>query len=543
MQPFTRFSTYLCTFLLLIMLIPTQGQTLLDSLVSPNEEVEGWFGHSVAGIGGDVNADGVPDVIVGAFQEDPGSSPQNAGRAYIISGANGSIIHTLASPNEKRWGDFGVAVAGVGGDVNADGVADVIVGATGEDSAGIHQRAGRAYIFSGATGSVLHTLVSPNEETFGNFGISVASVGGDVNADGVIDVMVGAYRESPGSSPEEAGRAYMVSGADGSVIHTLSPPNEEGYDNFGRSVAGIGDDVNADGVPDVIVGRTGKAYIISGVNGSVIHTLSSPNEETYFSRFGESVADIGGDVNADGVADVLVGAFLEGPSSSPSSAGRAYIISGADGSVLDTLASPNQESDGYFGRSVAGVGGDVNADGVPDLIVSAFGEGPGSSASETGRAYIFSGATSSIIHTLSSPHKETMGIIGAPVAGLGGDVNADGVVDIIVGAYGQAPGKSPNEAGRAYIFDVSSTIGLEELSNENSITLFPSPTKGSFTLDLSTLRQATVRILSIDGRLIAQKENLPGGQHHFSLRQQAAGLYFVEVVAKEGMEVLKVVKE
>ena len=84
---------------------------------------------------------------------------------------------------------------------------------------------------------------------------------------------------------------------------------------------------------------------------------------------------------------------------------------------------------------------------------------------------------------------------------------------------------------------------MDDLPGGVAIALYPNPTKGSFTLELGTLRQAKVRILGIDGRLIVQKENLPVGQHHFSLQQQAAGLYFVEVVTQKGKEVLKVVRE
>jgi len=69
-----------------------QGQVLIDSLISPNEEIGGYFGVSVAGVGGDVNTDGVVDIIVGAWRENPGGSPTNAGRAYILSGADSAVF-------------------------------------------------------------------------------------------------------------------------------------------------------------------------------------------------------------------------------------------------------------------------------------------------------------------------------------------------------------------------------------------------------------------------------------------------------------------
>jgi len=114
---------------------------------------------------------------------------------------------TLVSPNEEVSGEFGTSSSGAG-DVDGDGIADVIVGAPNDDPGASPTDAGRAYIFSVATGTVLFTLVSPNEELFGRFGFSVSDAG-DVNGDGKADVIVGAYTEDPGASPDDAGRAYI----------------------------------------------------------------------------------------------------------------------------------------------------------------------------------------------------------------------------------------------------------------------------------------------------------------------------------------------
>jgi hypothetical protein len=96
--------------------------------------------------------------------------------------------------------------------VNGDGASDVLVGARFEDPGGSPTDAGRAYIFSGATGTVLYTLISPNEEEFGSFGISVLGPG-DVDNDGYLDVVVGAYHETPAGGPSRAGRAYVITPA------------------------------------------------------------------------------------------------------------------------------------------------------------------------------------------------------------------------------------------------------------------------------------------------------------------------------------------
>jgi hypothetical protein len=187
------------------------GQTgqLLYTLVSPNPEANGHFGILVSGAG-DVNNDGYPDVIVGAL-EDPGSSPREAGRAYVFSGTTGDLLHTLVSPNEETEGWFGV-VSGAG-DVNNDGCDDLLVGACYEDADYVNM--GRAYVFSGETGLCLYELVSPNQESLEGsssayFGIAVSGAG-DVNNDGWPDVIIGASSEDPGSSPVDAGMAYVFS--------------------------------------------------------------------------------------------------------------------------------------------------------------------------------------------------------------------------------------------------------------------------------------------------------------------------------------------
>jgi hypothetical protein len=183
------------------------GQTgaLTRTLASPNKEVDGRFGWSVSGLG-DVDGDGCPDMIVGAPHEDPGASPDSAGRAYVFSGATGAVLSVPISPNETSYGGFGVSVSSAG-DWDRDGDLDVVVGAPQEYPGGSPYLAGRAYVFDGQTGECW-TMCSPNEEYQGAFGFPVSGAG-DANGDGRGDVIVGACLEDPGGSPPAAGRAYV----------------------------------------------------------------------------------------------------------------------------------------------------------------------------------------------------------------------------------------------------------------------------------------------------------------------------------------------
>jgi hypothetical protein len=415
------------------------------TLTSPNEESLGRFGGDVAGVG-DVNQDGFPDVLVGASWEDAGSSP-NAGRAYLFSGRDGSLIYGLVSPNETLDGRFGSSLASPG-DIDRDGVPDLLVGAA-KDVLG-----GRAYAFSGRDGALLLELVSSNEKSGGDFGSAVAGAG-DVDQDGLADIVVGAEGENP-DGIGHAGRAYVFSGQEGGLLFELASPNQNNSSQFGFSVAAVGD-VNRDGFADFIVGAPhedvgnlkwlGTAYVFSGEDSSVLFQLASPNPQSE-GYFGYSVAGAG-DVNQDGSPDLIVGARFESDSG-PSDAGRAYVFSGRDASLLFELASPNEENNGNFGFSVGGAG-DVNQDGVPDCLVGAWNESPGPSPIQAGRAYVFSGRDGSTLFQLASPNEQGSGNFGSSVDSAG-DANQDGSADLIVGAPEEDPDDSPDLAGRAYIF-------------------------------------------------------------------------------------------
>jgi hypothetical protein len=365
---------------------------LVYEIVSPNEVEHGSFGWAVGGVA-DIDGDDVSDLLIGAIQENPNAIPDNSGRAYVFSGATGALMYELASPNEDLNGYFGFSVAGVE-DADGDGIGDLLIGARGEDPGASPNFAGRAYLFSGASGDLLFELASPNEEIDGAFGYDVSGVG-DVDGDEIGDLLVSTPFEDPGTSPRGAGRAYLFSGASGELLHELRSPNEEADGYFGRSISGTGD-VDGDGHGDLLVGASrespegspenaGRAYLFSGASGELLLTLRSPFQ-AYGGIFGISVSGVR-DVDGDGINDLLVGAYGEG---SPYFSGRAHVFSGGTGAPLLYLYSPHGEEYGYFGYSVASTG-DVNGDGNSDFFVGAPGEDGGGEPWYAGRAYVFSG--------------------------------------------------------------------------------------------------------------------------------------------------------
>ena len=443
--------------------------SLIYTLDSPTDE-EGEnvnFGFAATNTG-DVNGDGQEDILVGALSA-PHAGISEAGQVYLFSGANGNLLRTFGSPNPEEYGEFGEAVSAIR-DVNDDAAPDVLVGAPSEDVDGSHTN-GRVYLLNGANGDLLWTVESPDPEKGSGFGSPVAQAG-DVNGDGVTDILVGENRG-----------AHLFSGSDGDHIRSFTSPSPEVGSGFGESIAG-GSDVSGDGIPDVLVGASmddqgAKVYVFSGSDASHLRTLESPNPKGD-ADFGTSVAWIE-DLDGDRTPDVLVGAQGESAVNTVE-AGRAYVFSGADGDLHRTLVSPNVEEEGAFGSTVVKAG-DVNDDGVMDVFVGAREETvPRRDAA--GRAYIFSGATSRWLRVLEHPRAEDEGLMfGTALSGIQ-DANGDDTTDLLVG-----------QDGRAYLFsgsrDVRPVLPLRRLvveqGNWNVLTK-PLKTSHLYGLDKDELR-------------------------------------------------------
>jgi hypothetical protein len=418
-----------CLALAGVAVIAAPGRAQLPTLHSFHGDEPGRrLGVAVAGAG-DVDADGFGDLIVGAT-DGTGNSSQ-IGEAHAYSGRDGSLIHTFQA---KQPGTaFGAAVAGAGG-VDQDGFADVVIGAHYDDTSAIF--AGAVYVYSGRTGSLLHAFYGDSEGD--RMGGSVGGAG-DVDADGYPDLIAGAYFDS--NTGFWAGSARLFSGKDGHVLRTLD--GAAAWDRFGWSVDGAGD-ADGDGSADVIVGAidedngfdSGSARIFSGATGEVLHTFAGAAAGD---GFGVSVRGAG-DVDGDGRGDVIVGAW-QNDQAAPG-AGSAAVFSGRDGSVLHTFYGSAQNQ--HFGYSTSGAG-EFDGDGVPDLVVGAYFDGHNGAAA--GSASLYSGADGSLLMTL---YGDAPGDFFGYSVSEAGDVDGDGLTDVIVGApYDDDFGTS---SGSAHVF-------------------------------------------------------------------------------------------
>ena len=356
----------------------------------------GWIARNI----GDVDGDGVPDIVTSAPTKNIGG--ENAGRVYVYSGRNGKL---LWQADGKPGDQLGSGIEGAG-DTNADGVPDVIASAP---------YAGKAIIYSGNNGRVLVTVTAERKDD--EFGQHVAGAG-DVNHDGYADVIVGA----PGNSVSgrRAGRAYVFSGRDGRLLLTLSGEGEG--DEFGSAVAGYSDrkrTILIVGAPKAGPRKTGRAYVYKELSSKPAFIVES--DETG-RALGAMFLSVLGDVDGDGIPDVYASDWSNG-AKGPST-GRVYIRSGSDGHPIWTLTG--ETAGEGFGIGVARAG-DVDGDGRADLIIGSW-QYAGQAVSG-GRAYLYSGINGRLIRRYTC--KIPGDTFGFDAVGMG-DVNGDGMIDFLI---------------------------------------------------------------------------------------------------------------
>ena len=384
---------------------PAPAQTVLHTIpgTAPNQ----LFGSAVASAG-DVDDDGFGDLLVGASGHDGAGA--DAGAAFAYSGRTGALLWSWFG--QQPGEEFGNDVAGIG-DLDGDGHDDVLVGAYRHD--GVGANSGRARVFSGADGSELMVLDGTGVDD--EFGIGVGSVG-DLDGDGLADVAVGAHHDDDNGF--NSGSVRVVS-ATGALLHLFL--GDEANDDLGHVLAGLGD-INGDDVPDLVVGLhdtpdAGQARVFDGDSGAVLYNFSGSSEHDFY---GHAVAGPG-DIDGDGVRDILIGASLD--DTSATDAGRAWLHSGATGAVLYDWEG-DVGGDG-FGGAVSGAS-DWNGDNVLDVAVGIPGADPAGSGSSAAR--IFSGASGSALYTYNGTSPGLRFDIS--VADLG-DVNGDGRPDLAIG--------------------------------------------------------------------------------------------------------------
>jgi len=485
------------------------------------EAEDDFLGFSVSAAG-DINGDGIDDLVIGAIYADPNGNSK-AGRSYVVFGSdtglpspfnlskldgqNGFVINGEAEVDLSGWS---VSAAG---DINRDGIGDLIIGAIFADSNG-NSNAGRSYVVFGSDTGLpnplnLSTLDGQNgfvingEGEGDQSGISV-STAGDINGDGIDDLIIGASAADPNGN-NNAGRSYVVFGSDTGLPNPLNLSTLDGQNGFvingeaesdqtGWSVSAAGD-INGDSVDDLIIGApfadpngnssAGRSYVVFGSDTGLPNplNLSTLDGQNGFVINGEGEGDqsgisvsTAGDINGDGIDDLIIGASAADPNGN-NNAGRSYVVFGSDTGLpnplnLSTLDGQNgfvingeAESD-QSGSSVSAAG-DIDGDGIDDLIIGARLADPNGN-NDAGRSYVVFGSHTGLpnLFNLSNINGLNGFIINGEAEGdrsgrsvsSAGDINGDGIDDLVIGAP---------QAGKAYIvYGLSDTLFGDRFEGE-----------------------------------------------------------------------------
>ena len=465
---------------------------------------------------GDFNDDGIDDLLIGArFADGPDDSREEAGEAYVIFGSRdlgGSIDLgrgeqdlTIFGANVEISAPDGLGVGVAAGDVNDDGIDDIIVSAPFSEgpSADFRTDRGEVYVIFGRSdlGGTIDIAEEAQDVTiiaaegFSLLGDSMRI--GDVNGDGIDDMILGAPfagREpgAPHGGPRtELGEVYVVFGsstlsgsisiAQGQQDFTISGPEQ--WSELGDAMA-VGD-VNGDGIDDIIAvaeaddapegsrPNAGAVYVVFGSEslGGMVDTAKDEQDVVILGvgphdALGFCAAS--GDINDDGIDDILLVAQRgDAAGGSRDTSGEAYVILGSSdlGGTIDVLAGDQDitifGADAHDLLSSCLAGHDVNGDGIGDIILgTGFARGPDNGRDRSGEAYVIFGSADLAATLDLAVGSHDVALFGAEAgdhfgSAVGmGDLNGDGSEEmIVVASQADGPENARPGAGEVYVIE------------------------------------------------------------------------------------------
>ena len=519
--------------------MPIKGQTVKEILEPPYES--GRFPDAIA-ITDDLDGDNTRDFIIAGNND-----------IHKYSGATKSVF--------SRVGFVDIRRISTGGDVNSDGIQDLIVVGKAMGS-----ETDFAFVLSGDRG-ILHRLNVDNTTIWGSRALIIP----DINEDDHADILIASSQDGNGGDDL---KVDVYSGMDGAELISTLVELASTASTLTIPAISVLDDLNDDGIPEFIVGAenadtragqsSGRVVVLNGSDFTIRYVIESP-APTNNGLFGARIATLG-DINDDGSRDFVVGAFSDSPDGGfGRGPGMAHVFSGVDGAVLYSVMSPepgvNSSNDqGLFGVEVANVG-DVNGDAITDFAVGATRENQG-----RGRVYVFSGAQGELLAKLESPNPfsatdpRDAGQFGSPL--VGADLDGNGSVEIIVGATCEREQmtifrscQGTELTGNAYVFELSNTSThmerqLQVSKSSLSFQVYPNPFFGEITayFELNEGKEINLSLFNILGQQVHSfpESIYSAGSQHVDLQLYKLalprGVYFLRAQSGSITTTKKIIK-
>jgi len=570
------------------------GQVIIDT-GREQARIRIFASGSIARLGyalaaGDLNGDGQSDLVIGA----PGQRADQRfgpGAVFVFFGPVNSGVIDLAEETPDVTITAVDSVGGLGrslatGDVNGDGVDDLVIGAP-EKAGQFRQESGVVYVFFGRRQWPTLLDLGPSKADveiwgatfFENLGTAVAV--GNIDGQGPMDLILSAPRAS-GTAGAVSGRVYVVLGGpnlQGTIDLKVTPAaltvsGRQAQGRFGWSLASA--DFNSDLFDDVAIGaykvnvdfkpHAGEAYVVTGgarlpdsldlarKNPSVV-LLGAGRRD----HFGFSLAT--GDLNGDGVSDLVAGARQASWPSGPNERGAVFAFWGRAElpEVVDLQDSAadftgvGEARSGQFGYSVAVA--DIDQDGKVDLLVGAPAADP-RGRQNAGEVMILGAVGAGNWDLLAKPASV---IYLGPEAGaemgksvLVSDLDNNGVSDLVLGAPGAG-------GGEVFVFAADQTVQVEERGKQSGPRRFrlspayPNPFNGSTLLQFEvdgSARGVELAVYDRLGRRLRRLTPRPAGEGRFVARWDgiddagnpvASGVYFARLVRASRVATTKLV--
>jgi len=418
----------------------------------------------------DVNGDGVVDFAISAPSEAVSPSLNEVGAVYIFDGSTQQNLHELRPESPVSLEKFGFALRGLP-DINGNGAGDILVGAPGVSIQGFATQQGRAYLFDGGSGELIHTLQSSKIENHARFGYAVEGIP-DLNEDGVWELLIGVPYDNDVPPPSDQGVVEVIDGKTGVLIRRLTSPAPVTNGRFGTSIARLVDALGNDRTA-IVVGAPGEG----GNMGGACHVFEGPllnHVRTFTSKDPLAGAGFGTLVSST----VDFGGFPEFDFA-VTEPGRnlVHFLDSSGGGVTPAMSQS-------LGTQESLIISEMTEDQIPEYVVGRPMMESNFDPDRRGLVEIRN-VNLSTTRLLSSIDPMANGQFGSSLLTLP-DSNGDGIMELLVGAAGEIDYGSNRKGGRAYLF----------FSPYDNPTVVADPPKLDFgTIDLNGETGGTLELI------------------------------------------------